>query len=67
MDDFSAFFPGDELTVLIELHGQLFIHKKDVMHLAVKVRVTVFAIVPDPERFDIRFIKDCMDRAFMDR
>ena len=67
MDNLFIFFPRDALSVLIELKGQLLVHKKDIMHLAVKVRIPVFTIISDPERFDLRFMKNSMDCALMDR
>jgi hypothetical protein len=61
------FFLGDELPALIELPGQLLIHEENVMHLSIKVRITVFEVIPDPERFDRGFLKERMDSTLRDR
>ena len=51
-----AVWYGDSSTI-IQLHFDLFINQKDIMHLIAKIRVFTLKIILDFERFDIHLFE----------
>ena len=54
-------FEWNKVPVLVELKGQLFIYKKDIMHLVIEIRISPLTIILDAKRFDVCFVKNLVD------
>ena len=52
---------GKKVSVLIKLQFDLFVDYKHIMHLLFKIRISLFAVVPNLEWLDIGFFKNSLD------
>ena len=45
--------------ILVKVEGKMLVHDKDIMHLLLKIRIPLLAIIPYLERLDFGFVKNC--------
>ena len=62
--DHGHIFRNNEVAIFIELHGNLLVYQKNIMHFFVKIRITFFAVIPDFKRLNISSVQQFLQHWF---